>query len=144
MTAALQTPYCFSFVRRGARPSSFKGDEDKKEAPPTTAGYESSIKTIHTVSTVEEFWQIYDFLKRPDSLPVVTDLHIFRGGIKPTWVSAEDDAACLFVHAVMIPVVNSPCAPMLCNRRILQMPRVESGLYVCRKVWLADTGKVSD
>jgi hypothetical protein len=96
MTAALQTPYCFSFVRRNNRANSFKGEEDKKEvtppAPPTTAGYESSIKTINTVSTVEEFWQTYDYIKRPDNLPAITDLHIFRGGIKPTWVRQEDAA----------------------------------------------------
>jgi len=47
--------------------------------------YETSIKTIATVSTVEEFWAAYDFLRRPNELPTTTDYHFFRSGIKPTW-----------------------------------------------------------
>jgi translation initiation factor 4E len=47
--------------------------------------YENSIKTICTVATVEEFWETYDFLNRPNELPTTTDYHFFRDGIKPTW-----------------------------------------------------------
>jgi len=47
--------------------------------------YENSIKTIATVSTVEEFWSTYDYLQRPNALPTTTDYHFFRSGIKPTW-----------------------------------------------------------
>lgn len=47
--------------------------------------YENSIKTIATVKTVEEFWSVYDYLKRPNELPTTTDYHFFRSHIKPTW-----------------------------------------------------------
>jgi translation initiation factor 4E len=52
--------------------------------------YESSIKEIATVSTVEEFWTVYDWLNRPNELPNTTDFHFFRKGIKPTWEDPEN------------------------------------------------------
>jgi translation initiation factor 4E len=81
----------------GATSSSSPGEGGVGDAPgdtaaaTTTAGgtiahpYENSIKTIATVTTVEEFWQVYDYLKRPADLPTTTDYHLFRSGIKPTW-----------------------------------------------------------
>ncbi len=50
-----------------------------------TNPYENSIKQIAKVSTVEEFWTIYNHLSRPNNLPTTTDYHFFRHGIKPTW-----------------------------------------------------------
>lgn len=47
--------------------------------------YENSIKAISTVTTVEEFWNTYNYLRRPNDLPTTTDYHFFRDGIKPTW-----------------------------------------------------------
>ncbi|KAL3921635.1 MAG: hypothetical protein SGILL_002645 [Bacillariaceae sp.] len=60
--------------------------EQKQEAPHP---YENSIKTIQTVATVEEFWETYNYLKRPNDLASTTDYHVFREGVKPTW---EDSA----------------------------------------------------
>lgn len=51
----------------------------------TTNGYESNVKVIATVSTVEEFWSVYNYLVRPNELSQSTDYHFFRAGIKPTW-----------------------------------------------------------
>jgi len=51
--------------------------------------YESAIKKINTFSTIEEFWQIYSHLQRPNDLPNVSDYHLFKAGIRPIW---EDDA----------------------------------------------------
>ncbi|QSL64933.1 hypothetical protein MERGE_002237 [Pneumocystis wakefieldiae] len=51
--------------------------------------YESSLKKLITFSSVEEFWSIYAYLKRPDTLPVISDLHLFREGIRPIF---EDPA----------------------------------------------------
>lgn len=107
---ALQTPFTFSFMRRGKGSASSKaaaaaagtgseaGDilvgspKDTANTPATNADgstvvhpYESSIRTITTVSTVESFWETYNFLKRPSNLPATTDYHFFRSGIKPTW-----------------------------------------------------------
>jgi hypothetical protein len=81
-------------MRRGkAAAAPAKGAAETAEAgtaaaaAETTAAhpYENSIKTINTVNTVEEFWETYDFLKRPNDLPTTTDYHFFRAGIKPVW-----------------------------------------------------------
>lgn len=69
-----------------------KTDNDNKDTSAASTAqsaapnpYENSIKVITTVSTVEGFWETYDFLRRPNDLPTTTDYHFFRGGIKPTW-----------------------------------------------------------
>jgi len=104
----LQNSFCFSFMRRGKGGTNSSGPKDKDGAkggeesiagsPPTTITqpdgtvvihpYESSIRTIATVTTVEHFWQVYNYLKRPSDLPTTTDYHFFRNGIKPTWEDA--------------------------------------------------------
>ena len=56
----------------------------------TVNTYETSIKTISTISTVEEFWETYNFLVRPNDLPTTTDYHFFREGIKPTWEDSNN------------------------------------------------------
>ena len=68
----------------GAAPAPAAAPEKKEEAGAANP-YENSIKTICTVSTVEEFWQVYNHLRRPSDLPTTTDYHFFRGGVKPTW-----------------------------------------------------------
>lgn len=112
---ALQTGFCFWYMRRGkgannnsntnsninntttptkdkeltdGQDSSItKGDEsnNKNNASHVVHPYENSIKIIATIKTVEEFWGCYDFLVRPNNLPTTTDYHFFREGIKPTW-----------------------------------------------------------
>lgn len=60
--------------------------------PPTTSrdkDYENSIIKIAGVSSIENFWTVYTHLKRPSTLPTVSDYHIFKDGIRPVW---EDDA----------------------------------------------------
>ena len=89
---ALQSPYTFSYMRRGKAAkteatAAGAGAPSETTTTPTIEPnpYENSIKTICTVSTVEEFWETYDFLNRPNDLPTTTDYHFFRDGIKPTW-----------------------------------------------------------
>lgn len=108
-SSKLQTPYIFSYMRRGGGGGGTKKAEAAAASEPeagsaaSTAAavpgpqattpqpphpYENSIKTITQVETVEGFWETYDFLKRPNDLPTTTDYHFFRGGevpIKPTW-----------------------------------------------------------
>jgi translation initiation factor 4E len=60
-----------------------------QQPPEPLHPYENSIKPINTVSTVEEFWGTYNYLRRANDLPTTTDYHFFRDGIKPTW---EDSA----------------------------------------------------
>lgn len=38
--------------------------------------------------TVEEFFEIYRHLNRPSTLPLVSDYHMFKKGVRPIW---EDD-----------------------------------------------------
>ena len=44
---------------------------------------------LGTAATVEDFWAVYSHIRRADKLPTTSDLHVFRGGISPTW---EDEA----------------------------------------------------
>jgi translation initiation factor 4E len=59
--------------------------------PPTNkySDYEKSTIKLASISTVESFWTIYSHLKRPSTLPSVSDYHIFKEGIRPVW---EDEA----------------------------------------------------
>jgi translation initiation factor 4E len=40
------------------------------------------------VGTAEEFFAVYQHMKRPSTLPLVSDYHLFKKGIRPVW---EDD-----------------------------------------------------
>lgn len=58
--------------------------------PPTSkySDYEKSTIALALFSSVEAFWTVYSHLKRPSTLPSVSDYHIFKKGIRPVW---EDD-----------------------------------------------------
>lgn len=43
---------------------------------------------MYRIGTAQEFWKVYSHLKHPSALPVVSDYHFFKGGIRPVW---EDD-----------------------------------------------------
>ncbi|CAH0005020.1 unnamed protein product [Clonostachys byssicola] len=47
--------------------------------------YEQTLHGIATITTGEEFWDIYTHLKRPSMLPVVSDYHLFKRDIRPIW-----------------------------------------------------------
>jgi len=55
--------------------------------PPTSkySDYEKSTIALASFSTVETFWTLYTHLKHPSALPVVSDYHIFRKGVRPVW-----------------------------------------------------------
>lgn len=102
----LQSPFTFWYMRRGkgvSKASAESNNEEKEQssdsnAPTSTSinisttsnPYESSIRKISTVKSVEEFWGVYDYLVRPNDLPTSTDYHFFREGIKPTWEDASN------------------------------------------------------
>lgn len=52
--------------------------------------YENNIQPIGAFSTGEQFWTIYSHLRRPNVLPVNSDIHLFRTGIKPVWEDAAN------------------------------------------------------
>jgi translation initiation factor 4E len=60
--------------------------------PPTSkySDYEKSTIALVSFSTVEAFWSVYSHLKRPSSLPSVSDYHIFKKGIRPVWEDQEN------------------------------------------------------
>lgn len=50
--------------------------------------YDKTIHPIAQVGTAEEFFTLHKHLKRPSTLPVVSDYHMFKKDIRPIW---EDD-----------------------------------------------------
>ncbi|KAH8805946.1 translation initiation factor eIF 4e-like domain-containing protein [Xylogone sp. PMI_703] len=50
--------------------------------------YEKTLHPIAGFDNVEDFFTIYRHLKRPSTLPLVSDYHVFKKGIRPVW---EDD-----------------------------------------------------
>ncbi|KAK3359844.1 translation initiation factor eIF 4e-like domain-containing protein [Lasiosphaeria hispida] len=50
--------------------------------------YEKTLHPIATCESAEEFFSVYQHLKRPSALPLVSDFHLFKKGIRPIW---EDD-----------------------------------------------------
>ncbi|BFZ54593.1 hypothetical protein PYCC9005_001630 [Savitreella phatthalungensis] len=47
--------------------------------------YDAVTKRVGAFSSVEDFFAIYTHLKRIDELPVISDYHLFRAGVKPTY-----------------------------------------------------------
>ncbi|KAL9028566.1 MAG: hypothetical protein Q9196_003085 [Gyalolechia fulgens] len=60
--------------------------------PPTSKfqDYEKSTIPLANFSSAESFWTVYSHLKRPSSLPSVSDYHLFRKGIRPVWEDEEN------------------------------------------------------
>lgn len=52
--------------------------------------YEKSTHRVAHFSTVEEFWAVYSHLRRPSTLPHVSDYHLFKQGIRPVWEDKEN------------------------------------------------------
>ena len=69
----LQCAYTFSFMRRGKGATVDNSAAKKEDAGNEPNPYENAIKTIASVTSVEEFWAVYDFLKRPSDLTPTTD-----------------------------------------------------------------------
>ncbi|ODQ81200.1 hypothetical protein BABINDRAFT_165900 [Babjeviella inositovora NRRL Y-12698] len=43
------------------------------------------LKPVITFSTVEEFWGIFNSIPAATDLPIKSDYHLFREGVKPEW-----------------------------------------------------------
>ena len=50
--------------------------------------YESQVKKIAEFDTIEDFWAIFQHLRKPDSCRPGIEFQLFRYGVKPIW---EDD-----------------------------------------------------
>jgi translation initiation factor 4E len=42
------------------------------------------------MSTALEFWKVFVHLKRPSQLPVISEYHFFKEGIRPMWEDEEN------------------------------------------------------
>lgn len=79
-------------------PSDLKGSWPLKNTwvvwyrPPTPKNndYEKSIQPMFRFSTAQEFWRVFVHLKRPSSLPTVSDYNLFKHGIRPVWEDEEN------------------------------------------------------
>ncbi|WOL17314.1 eukaryotic translation initiation factor 4E-1 [Canna indica] len=45
----------------------------------------SSIRSIYTFSSAEEFWGVYNNINHPSKLSIGSDFHCFKEGIEPKW-----------------------------------------------------------
>lgn len=52
--------------------------------------YEKTLHPIATCGTAEDFFAVYQHLKRPSALPLVSDYHLFKKGIRPIWEDEEN------------------------------------------------------
>lgn len=83
MTTFLENRFAFFFMRR----------EKSGESGKDSQGYASSINKIGSFDSVEGFFGIYDHLVKVSDLDTancVTDYHLFREGITPTWEDAKN------------------------------------------------------
>ncbi|KAF8411106.1 hypothetical protein HHK36_003645 [Tetracentron sinense] len=58
---------------------------DNPFAKSKQAAWGSSIRPIHTFSTAEEFWSLYNNILHPSKLAVGADFHCFKHKIEPKW-----------------------------------------------------------
>jgi translation initiation factor 4E len=65
---------------------------EKQSGPKQLDNYEARVKPLGSFGTAEEFWSLYCHLVRPSKLPVGTDFHLFREGIKPMWEDEKNRA----------------------------------------------------
>ncbi|KAK3325540.1 translation initiation factor eIF 4e-like domain-containing protein [Apodospora peruviana] len=52
--------------------------------------YEKTLHPIASCDSAEEFFTVYQHLKRPSALPLVSDYHLFKKGIRPIWEDEEN------------------------------------------------------
>ncbi|KAH3898676.1 related to Eukaryotic translation initiation factor 4E [Saccharomycodes ludwigii] len=53
-----------------------------------TEDWSSLLRPVTKLSTVEEFWGVYQSIPKASELPLKSDYHLFRNDIRPEW---EDD-----------------------------------------------------
>lgn len=47
--------------------------------------YNSMVKEVCDFKTIDEFWEVFQYLKKPDSSKVGLEISIFKKNIKPMW-----------------------------------------------------------
>ena len=64
-------------------------DDQKSQKNINKEDYETQIKKIAEFDTIEDFWAIFQHLRKPDSCRPGIEFQLFRGDIKPLW---EDES----------------------------------------------------
>jgi len=64
----LQSPWTFWYCKKNKQPN-----------------FETTLVSLGTSNTVEEFFSLYSHLKRPHELYTNSNLHLFRGTTRPMW-----------------------------------------------------------
>eukprot|EP00475_Leptophrys_vorax_P019099 TRINITY_DN2610_c0_g1_i2.p1 TRINITY_DN2610_c0_g1~~TRINITY_DN2610_c0_g1_i2.p1 ORF type:complete len:249 (+),score=1.17 TRINITY_DN2610_c0_g1_i2:83-748(+) len=54
-------------------------------------GWGSSLRSIHTFGSAEEFWCLYNNVNPPSNLPNKADMQVFKEGIAPKWEDPKCD-----------------------------------------------------
>lgn len=54
--------------------------------------WEDNLKDFVTVDTVEAFWSVVNNIMEPSQLPVGSNMHMFKEGIRPAWEDAMNEA----------------------------------------------------
>lgn len=52
--------------------------------------FSQSLIKIADVSNVDEFWEVFQHIKKPNRCKVGTDYHIFKQGIRPMWEDSNN------------------------------------------------------
>lgn len=85
--------YWFTFFKKGK-------DKQLQE-------FEDNLKEIGSFSTAEEFWGIYQHMKRPDALPRGSEFFLFKKGIRPLWEDPSNaNGGRLYVSLKKSPITN--------------------------------------
>ncbi|KAK1425379.1 hypothetical protein QVD17_20731 [Tagetes erecta] len=58
---------------------------DNPNSRPKLAPWGSFLRPIHSFSTIEEFWSLYNNIHRPSKLANGADLYCFKNNIEPKW-----------------------------------------------------------
>ncbi|ORX82961.1 eukaryotic translation initiation factor 4E family member 3 [Basidiobolus meristosporus CBS 931.73] len=64
---------------------------DKFVYSQNASDYETNLQNLYTVSTVQEFWRVYNNLLTPDKLQNKNSLHFMKKGIKPIWEDPKNE-----------------------------------------------------
>ena len=52
--------------------------------------YESQIRKLAEFETLDEFWSIFQYLKKPDDVKQTMEIQLFKNPIKPMWEDEEN------------------------------------------------------
>lgn len=61
------------------------------DAPQTGKNWEDKLQKVNTFGTVEDFWRLVNNLAPPSKLPLSSNYHMFKEGVKPAWEDAFNE-----------------------------------------------------